>query len=188
MKKLVEIIIIIIMVLILCASVQAAGVTVSVMTEQIANVDKGNSLGVEVGYFLGVDPAGAGLEPYIGCDWWPRWEDGEMAPPSVIVLGVRQWFSDIVDPNSAIPFIPKLFLTILNEDIQIKPYVGFRFSANIIDKDSGLMSIPVGISVKTSPGSNSALRFEARYNDTFGELSMIPDNRFDLYMGMTIQF
>ena len=179
----------IIAVLCLCVSAQAAGVTVSVMTEQIANVDKGNSLGVEVGYFLGIDPAGAGLEPYIGCDWWPRWdEEGDMAPPSVVVLGVRQWFSDIVDPNSAIPYIPSIFLTILNEDVQIKPYVGFRFSANIIDKDSGLMSIPVGISLKTSPGSNSALRFEARYNDTFGSLSMVPDNRFDLYMGMIIQF
>jgi len=178
----------VIAVLCLTVSVQAAGLTVSVMTEQIAKVDQGNSLGVEVGYFLGIDPAGAGLEPFIGCDWWPRWEDGEMAPPSVIVLGARQWFADIVDPNSAIPFIPGIFLEILNEDVQIKPYVGFRFSANIIDKDSGLMSIPVGIAVKTSPGSNSALRFEARYNDTFGSLSMIPDNRFDLYMGIFMAF
>ena len=179
----------IIAVLCVCASVHAAGVTVSMMTEQITNVDTGNSIGVELGYFLGIDDAGAGLEPYIGCDWWPRWdEDGEMDPPSVVVLGVRQWFSDIIDPNSAIPYIPKLFLALLNEDIQIKPYVGFRFSANLIDKDSGLMSIPVGISVKTSPKSNSALRFEARYNDTFGELSMVPDNRIDLYMGIFMAF
>ena len=186
MKKL---ILTILMVLCLCGAVQAAGLTVSVMTEQIANVDKGNSLGVEVGYFLGIDPAGPGLEPYVGCDWWPRWnEEGEMDPPSVAVLGCRQWFSDIVDPNSAIPFIPEIFLSILNEDVQIKPYVGFRFSANIIDKDAGLMSIPVGIAVRTSENSNSALRFEVRYNDTFGELSMVPDNRIDYYMGMYLQF
>jgi len=168
--------------------VHAAGPTVSFVTEQLTSVDKGNSLGVEVGYFLGIDD-GAGLEPYIGTDWWPRWdEEGDMNPPSVIVLGVRNHFQDIIDSNSAVPFLPSALLMILNEDIEIKPYVGFRFSANLIDKDAGLMSIPAGVLIKTSPDSNAALRFEARWNDTFGELSGVPDNRVDFYMGIWIPF
>ena len=180
----------ILMLAILCVSsvAQAAGPTVSFMTEQVTSVDKGNSLGIELGYFLGVGD-GSGLEPYIGTDWWPRWDDdGDMKPPSVVVLGVRNWFSDIIDPNSAIPFIPDMFLMVLNEDVEIRPYVGFRFSANIIDKDGGLMSIPVGIAVRTSPESNSALRFEVRWNDTFGAVNMVPDNRLDAYMGIYIPF
>lgn len=177
-----------IIILCLCGHVQAAGPTVSFMTEQIASVDKGNSLSIELGYFLGID-GGPGLEPFIGTDWWPRWDDdGDMKPPSVVVLGVRNHFSDLVDPNSAIPLIPDLFLTVLNEDVEIKPYIAFRFSANVIDKDGGVMSIPAGIFVKTSPESNSALRFEVRWNDTFGALSNVPDNRLDAYMGIYLPF
>lgn len=181
MKKL-----IFITILLLCGTVQAMGPTVSFMTEQIANVDKGNSLGIELGYMLGID---AGLEPYIGTEWWPRWDDeGDMNPPSVIVLGVRNHFTDILDPNSALPFVPGLLLTVLNEDIEVKPFIGFRFSANVVDKDAGVMSIPAGILVKTTPNSNSALRFEVRYSDTFGGLSTVPDNRLDYYMGLYIPF
>ena len=122
-------------------------------------------------------------------DWWPRWdEEGEMEPPSVVVLGVRNWFGDLIDPNSVIPFVPDLFLSVLNEDVEIKPYIGFRFSANIIDKDAGLMSIPVGIAIKTSPESTAALRFEMRWNDTFGYLNAVPDNRLDYYMGLYLPF
>jgi len=175
--------------LLVAATAQAAGPTVSFITEQIANVDYGNSIGVEVGYFLGIEDSGPGLEPYIGTDWWPQWDDeGDIKPPSVIVLGVRQHLNDIIDPNSAIPLLPDLFLNILNEDVEIKPYVGFRFSANIADKDAGVMSLPVGILIKTTPGSNSALRFEVRYNDTFGDLASVPDNRLDYYMGLYIPF
>jgi len=167
-------------------AVKAIGPTVSFMTEQVTSVNKDNSLGVEVGYFFGVD---SGLEPYIGMDWWPRWDkDGDMAPPSVIVLGVRNHFKDILDPNSAIPFLPDLFLTVINEDVEIKPFVGVRFSANIIDKNAGLMSIPVGLLVKTSPESNAALRFEIRYSDTFGDLNSVPDNKLDFYMGIWVPF
>ena len=187
MKKLVLILIALVCTLFVPA-VQAAGPTVSVMTEQFTSVNNDNSLGVEFGYFLGAD-GGAGLEPFIGTDWWPRWDDeGDMKPPSVVVLGVRNWFGDIIDPNSAIPFVPGVFLAVLNEDVEIKPYIGFRFSANLIDKDGGVMSIPAGITVKTSPESNSALRFEVRYNDTFGALNAVPDNRFDGYMGIYIPF
>jgi len=167
-------------------AVKATGLTVSFMTEQVTSVNEGNSLGVEIGYFFGVD---SGLEPYIGMDWWPRWdEDGDMKPPSVVVLGVRNHFKDILDPNSAIPYLPDMFLTVINEDVEIKPYVGIRFSANIIDKNAGLMGIPVGLLVKTSPESNAALRFEVRYSDTFGDLSNVPDNQIDFYMGIWIPF
>jgi len=186
MKKL--ILLMVALVCLMTVQVQAVGPTVSFMTEQIASVDKGNSLSVELGYFLGAK-GGAGLEPFIGTDWWPRWDDdGDMKPPSVVVLGVRNWFGDIIDPNSAIPFVPGMFLIILNEDVEIKPYIGFRFSANFVDKDAGLMSISAGITVKTSPENNSALRFEVRYNDTFGALNAVPDNRFDAYMGIYIPF
>ena len=169
------------MILLYCGIANAMGPTVSFMTEQIASVDKGNSLSVEVGYMLGID---AGLEPYIGTEWWPRTDEA----PSVLILGVRNHFKDILDPNSVIPFIPDLMLSVLNEDIEMKPYIGIRFSANLVDKDGGVMSIPAGILVKTSPDSNSALRFEARYSDTFGDLAVIPDGRIDLYMGIYIPF
>jgi len=87
MKKLM--LLMVALVCLMAIQVHAAGPTVSFITEQVANVDKGNSLGVEVGYFLGADN-GAGLEPYIGMDWWPRWdEEGDMETPSVVVLGVR---------------------------------------------------------------------------------------------------
>jgi opacity protein-like surface antigen len=182
-----RIIVAIIIALCVCSAVQAAGPTISVMTEQVTNVDSGNSISVELGYYLGSD--NGGLEPFIGVDWWPRWNDeGDMEPPSVVKLGVRNWFRDIVDPNSAIPFIPDLFLTVLNEDIEIRPYVATSFSSNIVDKDAGEMSLATGIAVKTSPDSNSALRFEVRYNDTFGALDVVPDNRFDAYMGIYIPF
>jgi len=181
-----KILLLLLAMLVAAPAVEAAGPTVSFMTEQIAEVDKGNSIGVELGYMLGID---AGLEPYIGIEWWPNWdEEGDMAPPSVVVLGVRNWFKDIIDPNSTMPFIPNIFLSVLNEDIEMKPYIGIRFSANIIDKDAGVMSVPVGIAIKTSPDSNSALRFEARWSDTFGNLAAVPDNRVDYYMGLYIPF
>ena len=175
--------------LFLCGIATAAGPTVSFMTEQIANTDYGNSLSVEVGYFLGVDEAGPGLECYAGTDWWPQWDDeGDMKPPGVVVLGVRQHMSDIVDPNSVVPFLPDVFLEVLNEDVTIKPYLGFRFSANLIDKDGGSMSIPAGVLINTDPDSKASLRFELRYNDTFGDLAIVPDNRVDAYMGLYIPF
>lgn len=171
----------------LCVTVRARGPTISFWTEQVAGVDEGNSLGFELGYYLGSDSGG--LEPYIGTDWWPRWDDeGDMKPPGVFVLGFRYHFADIIDPNSTIPLIPDVFLAILNEDIEMRPYVGPRFSANFIDKDAGLMSIGVGVSVKASPDSETALRFELRRSDTFGDLAGVPDNRFDLYMGFYYPF
>lgn len=168
------------------STVFAMGPTLSFMTEQVASVDKENALNVELGYFLGVDN---GLEPFIGCEWRPRWnEEGEMSPPAVIILGVRNHFKNLVDPNSAIPFIPSILSAILNEDIEIKPYIGIRFSANIIDKDAGLMGISTGILVKPSPESKAFLLFEIRKVDTFGELSAVPDNQIGAYMGMHIRF
>jgi len=176
----------IMLVVIMTLSAQAIGPTVSFMTEQLVSVDEGNSLSVELGYFLGVD---SGLEPYIGTVWWPRWdEDNNIEPPSVVIVGVRNHFKDIVDPNSAIPFIPPMLLTLLNEDVEIKPYLMASTTINFIDKDDGVMALGTGILVRTSPDSNSALRFELRWNDTFGQLSTVPDNRFDAYMGIYIPF
>ena len=181
-----KIIIAIALICLMTVQVQAAGPTVSFMTQQLTSVNNDNVLGIEVGYFLGVD---SGLEPYIGLDWYPRWdEDGDMEPPSVVKIGVRNWFSDLIDPESAIPLIPDFLLAVLNEDVEIRPYVAFDFSANFIDKDAGKMSFPAGIAVKTSPESNTALRFEVRWSDTFGDLNVVPDNRFDFYMGVFVPF
>ena len=170
----------------LCLSVQAAGPTVSIMTEQITNVDEGNSLTFELGYFLGVD---SGLEPFIGTKYWPRWdEEGDMEPPSVVILGVRNHFKDVLDPNSIIPYLPEMLLMVLNEDIEIKPYIGLEFTANFIDKNAGFMAISSGVFVRTSPDSNSALRFGLKWNDTFGDLAGVRDNRLDYEMGLFIPF
>jgi hypothetical protein len=181
MKKL----LVALLILCVCSIAGAKGLTAAFLTEQVVHVDSGNSLTVEVGYMLD-----GGLEPYLGTQWWPRWdeESGDLEPPGVLILGCRQHFGDILDPNSAIPFLPELLLPVINESVSLTPFVDMNFTANFLDKDNGQMGVGTGVLLKTSPDATAALMFEARYNDTFGELAGVPDNRIDFYMGCFIPF
>ena len=168
--------------------VQGAGLTVSFMTEQAVS-DKGNSLGVELGYFLGIDNNGPGLEPFVGVQWWPRWDDdGDLEPPGVVEFGGRYHFGDILDYDSAIPYIPELLLGILNEEMEAKPFISGRFTINFIDQDAGYMGLGTGILLRTTPESPAAIRFETRYGNGFSQLNGVPDNRLNFYLGAFYQF
>lgn len=184
MKKL-----ILLTMLLMCGTAIAIGPTVSVDTQQVASIDYGNSITVELGYFLGIDNYGPGLEPFVGVEWYPQWDDeGELQPPSVALAGARYFFSDVLDANSPIPLLPNLLLPILNEEILIRPFVEARFSMNFIDKDAGLMGLGSGFLIKTSPDSPVSLKFKIRYDDTFIKLAEVDDNRINYYMGLYYQF
>ena len=167
--------------LMLCASVQAMGFTVWGLTEQATSVNSDNSLTGRVGYYLGSD--NGGLELFVGSIW--RVND---KAPQVMTLGAVQHMADLLDPNGPIPFIPDLLLPIINENVSIRPYIGGRFTINFIDRDSGLFGGIAGIAVKLSPEANSELVFEGSYDNTFGDLNSVPDNKFKAYMGFRIPF
>jgi len=165
----------------------AVGPTVTFLTEQVARVDSSNELTLRAGYNFATE--NGGLEPFIGTQWRPRWdEEGDMEPPSVVALGALYHFPDLIDPNNAIPYLPGFLSTIINPDVEVRPYMGYQMTINFIDKDSGLQDFLGGIRIKVTPESNTSLDFEIRYGDTFGDLAVVPDNRFNYYMGLTIPF
>jgi hypothetical protein len=168
--------------LLLCSAVQAAGLTVWGITEQMASVNEDNSLTARVGYDMSLTDKG-GLEVFAGSIWRPR--DGE---PQVIVFGAIQHLPDLIDPNSSIPYLPELFLTVISEKVQIRPYIGGQFSVNLIDEDAGTYGAIAGITLQLSPEANSQLVFEASYDKNFGDLAGVPDNQLKGYMGFRIPF
>ena len=174
----------IILALCLCASVQAAGLTIWGLTEQISSVDGDNSLSARIGYDLSLTDKG-GLELFAGSIWRPR-ETQDF--PQVVVLGAIQHLPDLIDPNSSIPWLPELFLTVISEDVQIRPYIGGQFSVNLVDEDSGTYGAIAGITLKLTPEDKSELVFEAFYDNNFGDLAGVPDNELKGYMGFRIPF
>jgi len=163
-------------------TVQAAGLTLWGITEQLSSVDQDNAITGRIGYDLSVTDKG-GLEPFIGSIWRPR--DGT---PQVVVLGAVQHLPDLIDPNSSVPFLPELFLMVISEDVQIRPYIGGQFSINCIDEDAGTYGMIAGVTLQISPEANSQLVFEASYDKNFGDLADVSDNRFKGYMGFRIPF
>ena len=172
----------IILALCLCASVQAAGLTIWGITEQMTSVNEDNSLTARVGYDLSLTDKG-GLELFAGSIWRPR--EGE---PQVVVFGAIQHMPDLIDPNSSIPYLPELFLTVISEKVQIRPYIGGQFSVNLIDEDAGTYGAIAGIIIQLTPEANSQLVFEASYDKNFGDLAGVPDNQLKGYMGFRIPF
>ena len=168
--------------LLLCSTVQAAGLTVWGITEQMTSVNEDNSLTARIGYDMSLTDQG-GLEIFAGSIWRPR--DGE---PQVVVFGAIQHMPDLIDPNSSIPYLPELFLTVISEKVQIRPYIGGQFSVNLIDEDAGTYGALAGITLQLSPEANSQLVFEVSYDKNFGELEGIPDNQLKGYMGFRIPF
>jgi len=182
-----RIIVAIIIALCMCNAVQAAGLTIWGMTEQVANVDSQNALALRLGYYLGSD--NGGLEPFVGSIWRPRWdEEGDMEPPQVLTLGLIYHSMDIVDPNNTLPWIPDAFLMILSEDVVIRPYIGFQNTWNFIDQDAGMMGGIAGVRVQTTPDSNTELIFEIGYDANFGDLSVVEDRQLNGYFGIRIPF
>lgn len=179
MKKL---ILSIILTMCLCSSVQATGLTIWGITEQVSSVNSDNAITGRIGYMLGVGDAG-GLEPFVGSVWRPK-----ESTPQVIVVGAVQHLADLVDPNSSIPYIPALFASILNEDVEIRPYIGAQCTINLIDKDSGFIGLITGITVKLEPDAKSELVFELSYDKMFNDLEAVPDNEFKGYAGVRIPF
>jgi hypothetical protein len=168
--------------LLLCSAVQAAGLTVWGITEQMTSVNEDNSLTARIGYDMSLTDQG-GLEIFAGSIWRPR--DRE---PQVVVFGAIQHMPDLIDPNSSIPYLPELFLTVISEKVQIRPYIGGQFSVNLIDEDAGTYGALAGITLQLSPEANSQLVFEVSYDKNFGELEGIPDNQLKGYMGFRIPF
>jgi len=173
----------IMVVLCLCASVQAAGWTVWGLTEQLTAVESDNSITARVGYFMGLGDTG-GLEPFIGSVWRPRSED----TPQVITLGAVQHLPDLIDPNGPIPYISGIFTAVIAEEVVIRPYIGFQTTINLIDKDSGFIGIISGVTCKLTPDAQSEVVFEVSYDDTFQELAGVPDNELKGYIGFRIPF
>ena len=172
----------IIVVALLCTSAQAAGFTVWGLTEQLTTVEADNSIAVRVGYDLSVGNRG-GLEPFIGTVLYPRLE-----APSVIVIGAIQHLPDLIDPNFPIPYLPDILLNVINEEVEIRPFIGIQATANILDHDSGFIGGLAGISIKLTPEAKSALIFEMSYDNTFNQLTEIDDNEFRGKVGFKIPF
>jgi len=172
----------IILALCLTVSAQAAGLTIWGLTEQVSSVNGDNSLTARVGYDLSLTDKG-GLELFAGSIWRPR--EGE---PQVLVFGAIQHMPDLIDPNSPIPYLPELFLTVISETVQIRPYIGGQFSINLIDEDAGTYGAIAGVTLKLSPDDKSELVFEASYDKNFGDLGGVPDNQLKGYMGFRIPF
>jgi hypothetical protein len=172
----------IITVLLLCGSVQAAGLTFWGLTEQVSSVEDDNSITARVGYDLSVGDRG-GLEPFIGTVLYPRLE-----APSVMVIGAIQHLPDLIDPNNPIPFLPEIFLTVINEEVQIRPYIGVQCTVNLVDHDSGFIGGLAGVAIKLTPDARSELIGEVSYNNTFNDLSGIDDNELRAYLGFRIAF
>jgi hypothetical protein len=156
----------------MCVSVQAAGLTIWGMTEQVTSVNSDNALTMRLGYDLSLSDKG-GLEPFVGFTWFPR-DDY----PEVMSLGAVQHMADILDPNSNLPFLPDLLLLVITEDAVLRPYIGGQFTINFMDRDSGFFELIAGLDAMLQPDANSSMVFETSYGSMFGELSERADYEF----------
>jgi len=143
-----------------------------------------DALSFRVGYMLGIDSKGSGLEPFIGSVWRPKTDD----IPQVLVLGAVQHLPDLVDPNGPIPYIPDVLTKLLNEDVVIRPYIGAQCTVNFIDRDTGFIGGIFGFAIMLEPEAKSQLIFEMSYDNAFNELNQIYDNELKGYIGCRIPF
>jgi len=169
--------------LMLCSSAHAAGLTVWGLTEQATSVNNDNSITGRLGYFLGIDDNGPGLEPFIGSVWRPKDE-----APQVITVGAVQHLRDIIDPDSVIPLLPNMFLAVISEEVIIRPYFGGQCTINFVDRDAGFIGALAGTTIKIEPKSPNELVLELSYDAMFGDLAGVPDHEFKGYLGFRIWF
>lgn len=179
-----RILILIALICLMATSVQAKGLTVWGLTEQVTSVNSDNAITGRAGWMFGEGDNG-GLELFVGSIW--RVRDSE---PQVIVVGAIQHLPDLIDPNSvlSIPYISDFMLSIMNEDVTIRPYIGAQCTINLMDQDAGFVGAITGVAVKLTAMANSELVFEMSYDNTFGDLDTVPDNELKGYMGFRIPF
>ena len=172
----------IILALCLCSAVQAAGLTITAITEQYTSVNPDNSLQLLLGYDLSLTDKG-GLEPFIGFTWYPR-DDY----PQVISFGALQHMADILDSESNLPILPGLLLQVITEDAVIRPFIGGQFTINLLDRDAGFFELLAGAEIMLQPDANSSLLFMGSYGSMFGDLSGREDYEFIGKFGIKIPF
>lgn len=165
----------------ICTIARPADLTVSMMTEQAMSVDSDNAITARIGYYLGNE--NGGLEPFIGCVWFPKEET-----PQVITIGVIQYLGDVLEDDSIVPILPELLLAVITEDAVINPYFGALCTINLLDQDAGLIEAIFGVNIKLTPDANSLLVFETGYGSMFGDLSGRDDHEFVTRLGFRIPF
>ncbi len=176
MKKLIATLII---ALCLCGSVQAAGLTLWTLTDQLTSIDEDNSISGRVGYSFASD--NGGLEIYVGSTWYKT-----DATPQVMSLGIVEHLPDLIDPNNPLPWIPGLLTAIVNEEVVMAPYVGIQGTFQFVDEDAGLFGVMAGVKIKVTPKSASEWIVEGRYINPFGDLYGV--NKAQLSVGLRIPF
>lgn len=109
-------------------------------------------------------------------------------PPQVFCLGLLRHTNDLIDPNSPVPWIPDILLTILPEDLVAVPYAGAQVTVGLFDTDAGFYGGIVGLLCKTNPESKSSLVLEAQYNKMYDDLAIVPDDEVRLNVGFRFYF
>jgi hypothetical protein len=165
-------------VLLLCSVTMAEdGISIWGLTTQDAD-----ALKVRVGYEKD------NIEGFIGSQWWPGVDvvTGEVKPPQVITLGALYHFSDLLDPNNPLPFIPDILMAFMPPGTVAEPYVGGQATFNLFDKDAGLYAALAGLLIKAQPDSKVAIVAEAEYGVNFAQLSVLPE--FKVNLGFRYKF
>jgi hypothetical protein len=163
----------------LTASVQASGLTLWSLTDQVTGIDERNSISGRLGYSFATE--NGGLEGFIGSTWY---QDEKY--PQVMSLGIIEHLPDLVDPNNPLPWIPDVLVSLLNEDVHIGPYIGLMGTFQFIEEDAGMYGIIAGAKVKVSPNSLAEWVVEYRYIDPFGQLDGVEKSQ--LSAGLRIPF
>jgi len=167
----------ILMVMLMTASVQAAGLTFWGLTEGATR-----EYNARVGYMLGNEVRG-GLELFAGTSVFPN-----DSTPSTLKLGAVQHLADILDPNNSIPFIPGAFKVLFSGDITARPYFGAEATITFINEDAGSYAVLLGAKIKFTEEDPSEWIAETGYGNTFSDLNEVPDNELFLRMGVRIPF
>ena len=116
--------------LLMTVQVQAAGITLWGVTDQVIDADESASTAGRLGYYFGDDKGG--LEIFGGATWHP-----ESKGPQVLSIGVIEHLPDLIDPNNPLPLIPNILLAFINEDVEARPYVGLEGTFNFVEEDVG---------------------------------------------------
>ena len=149
--------------LLLGAKVEAAGLTLWSVTDQIVEVDNSKMVAGRIGWDFSIE--NEGLEVFVGSSWNLRYEK-----PQTMSLGVINHLPDLIDPENPLPFIPDFLLTFVNQEIEVCPYLGLEGSFNFIDRDSGFYALLIGALAKVTPKSQIEYGLEGAYTQGFNEL------------------
>ena len=165
--------------LILTPFVSGAGITFWSVTDQLIDIDESASVAGRIGYYTG--GAEGGVEFFVGSTWHP-----DTRSPQVMSFGILEHLPDLIDPQNPLPFIPKVLLTLINEEVELRPYAGLEATFNFIDEDAGFYGPMVGLLGKLTPKSKIETGAEACYFKGFGDLEDVDE--FQLRIVMRILF